>query len=385
MKAVKRIIAWICISLGMQIAVLYYVDNYLFSTENVSSKIVSTKVEDDKGHKKSNINIEIPEYAQNKSVSCDGQYLAYVENDRLKIVDTYTGDEENIELQEGLHMSYYKWAPDRNILLMAAKKRSEDKSKFIFYSYDAEKGEKTKLQTKDEKETSFTASRETEVQDIELSPFTNMIYIKSGVKDGKSNIHKINIMQKIDKVESEISMIGDMKIIPNDDSIAYEATNKHKVYVTGKSTSLNINGVDKLSLIDVDDNDVVYLGEVENSLTSEGIKVKNIYCGIREKSLDNPKNKDDNILKSKKGKSKKSKVHTNVSYKWNRIVLDKSIDKKDIYVSRNGKVYVNDNLRGVVTELTSKEEVKYKGIFLQMYDGGIASISEGKLVETPLK
>ncbi|CAG7839402.1 hypothetical protein Z959_09210 [Clostridium novyi B str. ATCC 27606] len=384
MKAVKRIIAWICISLGMQIAVLYYVDKYLFSTENVSSKIVSTKVEDNKGHKKSNISIEIPEYAENKSVSCDGQYLSYIENDRLKIVDTCTGDEENIELKDGLHMSYYKWAPDRNILLMAAKKRSEDKSKFIFYSYDADKGEKTKLQTKDEKETSFTASREAEVQDIELSPFTNMIYIKSGVKGGKNNIHKINIMQKIDKVESEISMIGDIKIIPNDDSIAYEATNKHKVYITGKSDSLNIDGVDKLCLIDVDDNDVVYLGEIENSLVLEGTKVKNIYCGIREKSLDKPKN-DDNILKSKKGKCKKSKVDTNVCYKWNRITLDRAVDKKDIYVSRNGKVYVNDNLRGVVTELTSKEEFKYKGIFLQMYDGGIASISEGKLVDIPLK
>ncbi|KGN01992.1 hypothetical protein Z969_07290 [Clostridium novyi A str. 4570] len=405
MKSVKRIIAWICVSLGVQIAVLYYVDTYLFSTENVSSKIVSTKVEDNKKNRKSDINIEVPENAERKALSCDGQYLAYIENDRLKIVDTYSGDEENIELQQGLHMSFYKWAPDRNILLIAASKKSEEKSKFIFYSYDAEKGEKEKLQNKNGEETCFTAPRGTEVKDIELSPFTNMIYIKSGLAGGKSELHKINIMQKLNKVETKIDMIGDIKIIPNDDSIAYESVNQNKIYITGCQNPIKVNGVDKTCLVDVDDNDVIYVGEIERSSEQGTCKIKNIYRGVMEKPLLATKRKDADRDKEKSGETKhkgknkntsaskkreslkesKPKMIENISYKWDRIALDKSVDKKDIFISREGKVYINDNLKGVVIELSSNTEIKYKGTFLQMYDGGIASISDGKLIETLLK
>ena len=407
MKSVKRIIAWICLSLGVQIAVLYYVDTYLFSTENVSSKIVSTKVEDNKKNRKSDINIEVPENAERKALSCDGQYLAYIENDRLKIVDTYSGDEENIELQQGLHMSFYKWASDRNILLIAARKKSDEKSKFIFYSYDAEKGEKEKLQNKNGEETCFTAPRGTEVKDIELSPFTNMIYIKSGLAGGKSELHKINIMQKLNKVETKIDMIGDIKIIPNDDSIAYESVNQNKVYITGCLNPIKVDGVDKTSLIDVDDNDVIYLGEIEENSEQGTFKIKNIYRGVMDKKLFATKRKDvdrDNEKSTEtkhKGKNKsnsplkkrekeslkesKPKMRENISYKWDRIALEKSVDKKDIFISREGKIYINDNLKGVVIELGSNTEIKYKGTFLQMYDGGIASISDGKLVETLLK
>ncbi|ABK62414.1 hypothetical protein [Clostridium novyi] len=405
MKSVKRIIAWICVSLGVQIAVLYYVDTYLFSTENVSSKIVSTKVEDNKKNRKSDINIEVPENAERKALSCDGQYLAYIENDRLKIVDTYSGDEENIELQQGLHMSFYKWAPDRNILLIAASKKSEEKSKFIFYSYDAEKGEKEKLQNKNGEETCFTAPRGTEVKDIELSPFTNMIYIKSGLAGGKSELHKINIMQKLNKVETKIDMIGDIKIIPNDDSIAYESVNQNKVYITGCQNPIKVDGVDKVCLVDVDDNDIIYVGEIETSSEQETFKIKNIYRGVMEKPLLAMKRKDTDRDKEKSGETKhkgknkntstskkresvkesKPKMRENISYKWDRIALDKSVDKKDIFISREGKIYINDNLKGIVIELGSNTEIKYKGTFLQMYDGGIASISDGKLVETLLK
>lgn len=405
MKSVKRIIAWICVSLGVQIAVLYYVDTYLFSTENVSSKIVSTKVEDNKKNRKSDINIEVPENAERKALSCDGQYLAYIENDRLKIVDTYSGDEENIELQQGLHMSFYKWAPDRNILLIAASKKSEEKSKFIFYSYDAEKGEKEKLQNKNGEETCFTAPRGTEVKDIELSPFTNMIYIKSGLAGGKSELHKINIMQKLNKVETKIDMIGDIKIIPNDDSIAYESVNQNKIYITGCQNPIKVSGVDKTCLVDVDDNDVIYVGEIETSSEQGTCKIKNIYRGVMEKPLLATKRKDADRDKEKSGETKhkgknkntsaskkreslkesKPKMIENISYKWDRIALDKSVDKKDIFISREGKVYINDNLKGVVIELSSNTEIKYKGTFLQMYDGGIASISDGKLIETLLK
>lgn len=358
MKALKRLIIWILISLGMQIAVLYYVDNYLFASENVSGKIVATKIEDKKEKKKKNENIIIPEEAEYKNMSYDGGFLSYCNDDILKIVDTYTGKEDNIEFdQDKLKISFYKWAPDRNILIIAAKRRYNNSCKFLFYSYDAEKGVKEKLETTDQKETSFTGSRNSEVKDMVISPFTNMMYIKSGTQTGKSVIHNINIMQRINKVSTRTSFVGDMKIIPNDDRIVYEAVTRDKIYITGEKNSISIPEVAKLCLINVDDNDVIYLGEVEEGDNNNSPKVKNIYYG----------------------------KNSEYSNSWKKISLPDNVKKEEIYVSRDGKIYINDNLKGIIKDLNSNKEVEYTGLFMQIYNGGIASISEGKLVETPIK
>lgn len=357
MKALKRIIVWILISLSLQIAVLYYVDNYFFATESVSNTIVSTKVDDEQENKKKDIDISIPDEAENISLSYDGMYLSYYYDDVLRIVDTYTGKENNIELDDEVKVSFYRWAPDRNIMLISGKKEYNNSSKFLFYSYDAERDALEKLETKEQDETAITSSKSAEVEDLQLSPLTNMIYIKTALKGGRSSIHNINIMKRIEKVSTRVTFIGDIRIIPNDDRIAYEGINKSKVYVTGNESAISIDGVDKLCLIDVDDNDNIYVGELDEGSALGEYKIKNIYYGRIDEDTD----------------------------EWNKINLPETINKKDVYISKDGKIYINDNLKGEVTELDSQKKIEYKGIFLQMYDGGIASISEGKLLETSLK
>ncbi|MFU0824677.1 hypothetical protein [Clostridium sp.] len=357
MKALKRIIVWILISLGLQIAVLYYVDNYFFASESVSNTIVSTKVDDEKENEKKDIDISIPEEAKNISLSYDGTYLSYYDDEVLKIVDTSTGKENNIELDDDIKVSFYRWAPDRNIMLISGKKEYNNSSKFLFYSYDAERDLQEKLETKEQDETALTSNKSAEVEDLQLSPLTNMIYIKTALKGGKSSIHNINIMKRIEKVSTKVTFIGDIRIIPNDDRIAYEGINKNRVYVTGNESAISIDGVDKLCLIDVDDNDNIYVGELEEDSASGEYNIKSIYYGTIDEDTDG----------------------------WNKINLPENINKKDIYVSRSGKIYINDNLKGEVTELDSQKKIEYRGIFLQVYDGGVASISEGKLLETSLK
>lgn len=356
MKALKRIVVWILLSIIMQIAVLYYVDKYLFASEEVST-IVSIKKIDKEKEKKKNVNIFVPEEAKQVSVSYDGSYLSYYEEDELRLIDTYTGEESTIELEDKLSVSFYKWAPDRNIILIAAKKQYNNSAKYLFYSYDAERGLKEKLETKEQNETAFVTSKSSSIEDLQLSPLTNMIYIKASLEGGRSNIQSINIMKRINKVDTQSYFIGDIRIIPNDDRIAYEDFAKNKVYVTGKSKAISIEDVKQLSLIGVDDNDNIYVGELDNDSSSGALRVKNIYYGTIEED----------------------------SSEWKKIDLEEAINKKDIYISRDGKVYINDNLKGIVTELSSNKKTAYKGIFLQMYDGGIASVSDGKLITIQLK
>ncbi|MPM72616.1 hypothetical protein SDC9_119592 [bioreactor metagenome] len=183
-----------------------------------------------------------------------------------------------------------------------------------------------------------------------------MIYVKATLEGGRSNIQSINIMKRINKVSTQSYFIGDIRIIPNDDRIAYEDFTKNKVYVTGKSKAINIDGVDKLSLIDVDDNDNIYVGELEGDYLKGASKFKSIYYGTTSEDSNN----------------------------WKKISLNEVVNKKDIYISRDGKVYINDNLKGIVTEVSSNKQTPYKGIFVQMYDDGIASISDDKLITVKL-
>jgi hypothetical protein len=356
MKALKRIIVWVILSIVMQIAVLYYVDKYLFASEGVNSTISTKKVEREK-EKKKDVNIFVPEEAKQIALSYDGSYLSYYKDDELKLVDAYTGEESTIELEDKLSVSFYKWAPDRNIILIAAKKEYNNSAKYLFYSYDAERKLKEKLETKEQDETAFVTTKSSSIEDLQLSPLTNMIYVKATLDGGRSNIQSINIMKRISKVNTQSYFIGDIRIIPNDDRIAYEDFTKNRVYVTGKSKAISIEDADKLSLIGVDDNDNIYVGELESDSSSGTLKVKNIYYGTTNEDSDD----------------------------WKKVSLNEVVNKKDIYVSRDGKIYINDNLKGIVKELSSNKETVYKGIFIQMYDGGVASISDGKLITIELK
>lgn len=357
MKALKRIIIWILISLIMQVAVLYYVDNYLFASEGAGGKIVSTKVDKEKERKKKKADVSIPEAADHVSVSYDGSYLSYYKDDELRIIDIYTGNEKKVDFENNEAVSFYKWAPDRNILLISTKKEYSKSSKFLFYSYDAERDVNEKLETKEQEDTAFVTDKTSEIMDLQLSPLTNMIYIKTALKGGRSSIYSINIMKRIDKVDTQVHFIGDIRIVPNDDRIAYESITKNNVYVTGKTKPISINGVDKLSLLGVDENDVIYVGELEGDASNGSSRIKNIYYGT---------------------------INDDTST-WKSVKLKDAVNKKDIYVSRDGKIYMNDNLKGVVTEIKTNKDTAYKGIFFQMYDGGVASISDGKLLETELK
>jgi len=42
-----------------------------------------------------------------------------------------------------------------------------------------------------------------------------------------------------------------------------------------------------------------------------------------------------------------------------------------------------DSTKGTVTDPKTSKETAYKGIFLQLYSDGVASLSDGNLVKTP--
>jgi hypothetical protein len=49
------------------------------------------------------------------------------------------------------------------------------------------------------------------------------------------------------------------------------------------------------------------------------------------------------------------------------------------------EIYVNDNLKGILTSLKTNKITDYKGILIKMTDEEIVSQDNGKLVNTPYK
>lgn len=342
MSALKRIIGWMMISLIIQFAGLYYIDNvYLANNTPVRVK----KIEDKSNNKKKDVEVAIPENAQNINVSFDGKYVAYYDEDILKVVSTKTGEKKDVCFEEGVKISYYKWLSDRNRMLIAEKHSTQNGMALRLSYYDI--GKDTKEEIKD----LTWADTESEVESIEASTLTNVIHIKVSRGNGKSSIYWINIMKDMKKLYTNDNFIGEIRTLNHQDKLLYEGKTYNSIYSTNKNNSIKIDGVKVPKLLGVDEEDNIYIGSEENE------KITKVYYG----SIDKP------------------------TSEWKVIELNEPIDKNDIYISKKGQIFLNDNLKGIIKEASTGKQTAYKGTFLQIYDYGVASISEGKLQKTELK
>lgn len=342
MKHLKKILIWILVSLSLQLVGLFYINNYYLS--NNVSDIKAKKVENKKPEPKKTIDISVPQNAKHVNLSYDGKYLSYYDGDILDVVNTDNGEIQKVNFEDGVKISFYRWLNDRNRMLIAEKvptKNNEITLKLSYYDVDR----KEKVEIKD----LASIDKKSEVVDIKASTLTNVKYIKVAHSGNRSSIYWLNIMEDMKKIETKSYLIGNIEVIPHEDKLVYEDLTYNKIHVTNVKNPITINGANKLSLISVDSEDVIYLAEMD------GDKVKKIHYGTLKDSTE----------------------------KWSVSEINsETVTLGDVYVSLDGKIFINDNLKGIVKELSSGKEVSYEGKFLHMYNGGIASIKGGKLIKT---
>ena len=342
MKSIKRYSVWVILSLFLQMSTYFYLDKFFFVNE---TSFKTKKIEVAQKTTKSVENIKIAENPKNLTISYDGKYTSYFESGTLKIINTQTAEEKVIPFEQGLTVSFCKWLPDRDRMFIAEKKVNEGVSIIKFSYYDVKTKEKTEVRDvsinlKDSK---------AEVQNMEFSTLTNVIYIKTGRKGNVSSIYRINVMATMEKVTT--GLIGNIKIMTRDDKMLYEDTRYSQIRVSGLDKSVKIKGVDNLALLSIDKEDNVYVGQLQQG------KIIKIFSGTLEKNADT----------------------------WKITELKDPVQTKDIFVSLEGKIYVNDNLKGIVTDITSSQENSYKGIFLEMNNNVISSVQGNLLFETIIK
>jgi hypothetical protein len=341
MKIFKRIAIWAVLSIALQMSGFYYVNKYYLSDET-NIKVVKLQKNTDTEKSKE---VAVPEGVQNINASYNGKYVAYDDAGVFNIVDMSTGEKKALDFDSGVEVSSYKWLSDRNRMLIAEKHTTSNGISFELAYYDVDKDTKEKIE-----DLAWTG-KSAEVSAIEASPLTNVIFIKIALNDEQSTIYWMNIMADKKKISTVTSTIGNICIVPHEDKLLYEDANRNRVYMTGSKTALSVGATGKAVLLSVDNNDSAFLGELADDGT-----ISRIYCG--------PASADTST--------------------YSIIELGKAVPREAILVSSEGRVYLNDNFTGIITDVAAAKQYEYKGNFQQMYDGGILSLTDNKLVKTPV-
>lgn len=335
MKLIKKFIALSLITIIVLLSVFYYIDKYILSSDSL--KISSEKIDT----KSNNANINIPTSAEDIKVSYNGAYVAYNDNGILNIVDTKSGLKKELNLE---NVSFYNWLPDRNRILVAQNIKKNYSSVFQLDFYDAERDEIGNISDI----AAFDSAAE--VMDLKVSTLTNVIYIKVG-DNNRTKIYYLNIMKKLKKINTQVRNIGNIEVIPSKNDMVYEDSINQRIYVTGLNEPIAIANVTAQSLLGIDSGDNIYIGEIRNN------KVVKVYWN----SMDKP------------------------AVNWNSLAISGLVDKKDIYISGTGGIYVNDSSQNSVHEMKSNKISNYTGKLLRIIDGGLISIDGGKLIVTGMK
>lgn len=347
MKASKVFIKWIVISLVLQLSVYFYLDRFYFST----GKIKFTEVQDLNYTKEIKPNVTLPESAEKVNLSTDCSYTAYFENGVLKVADTNSGKLKKLSFGEDVQCLSYQWIPDSNRMIIAEKINLGNQKVIRFYSYDADKGLKEEIKDYITQRSNSVPAGIGDVQiDMAMSPQTSVMYAKIKYSNGLSAIYRIDANEAMTKIRTVVKRIGKIGVAAREDQLLYEDLTYLKVRTNTKIPFISIRGNSNLSLLGTDGNNNIYVGNRYE-------KFSKIYYGTLNES------KED----------------------WKEVDLDSTYSQDDFKISSGGKIYFIDKANNSIKEVASEKSYTYKGELVGIYDAGIVSIDNSKIVLQKMK
>ncbi|WP_271808329.1 dipeptidyl-peptidase IV [Clostridium beijerinckii] len=340
MKMFKKITAWALLSILLQISGLYILENFIFKH---TSEFKSNKIEVQKKDNTKDISASIPSSAKDTKISDDGKYICYQDGESVYLEDTKTGASNPITTEKNGTIMYYDWLLERDILVIAQKIEKDGEYKVQLITYNA----KDSTETVASKEDICTYQEGMEVKKITTSVFTGVFYVEIYTGGLKSTVYRFDRDYERKKVPLAVNVLGNMKVMPHNDRLIYEDKLNSKFFVTSPNKQLVFNGNKNLTLLGIDRNDVIYVGELN------GDKITNITYGKVDEDTAN----------------------------WKKVTLDSVVNVNDLYFSNKSEILVNDNLKGSVKNLSTGKEVEYEGKLVQIKEDFIATEdNSGKLV-----
>ncbi len=342
MKRLKKVLIWTLIPIVLEIIGFLFVNNFYLNDETSfnAKKIDSVKKTPNK------INVKVPDDAKYISVSHNGNYISYYENRIINVVDTSNNKKKEIKFENDAKLSSYKWLPNEDILLIAEK--YEDSSYLKFQSYNAKRDEKSILSNEKNKELKIPLlDSKYDVSDMAISSATSVTYIKVSKEGVRNRLYSMNRMTNTEEIKYPNYKLGKIAAQNKEDRLVYEDTTNNRIRAIGMKNPIATgeNGIHYLLNIDAEDR--IYIGNGQNQ------KIKKIFVINLKKSSEN-----------------------------RNFLLPEATDKDDIYITRDGKIYINNSSKNLVTEIATGKEIKYTGNLIQIYNLGIISKNNGKVVNS---
>jgi len=337
MEKILKIMIWTIIALFIQHGIFIYIE---FSYLNTDSPIVIKKVEESKEEKYDETDaIDIGQNSEKISISNDGEYISYLKNGKLKVIEwdnkklkSFSGEVEGEVLA-------YKWLPEEKIIIAIQKIKVDEKYYYEPVSYNVAKGEINELIDFNYNKTTIPFNNGEKVDDIEFSTSTHSLYIKIIKETGLSDIYYCNVMNIIKKVSYNKS-IGKIIVPRTDTNVVFES--EGKIRILNSENEIEIPKVKIARIIGIDGNDNIYYGDEKDD------KIDSIYYREFE----------------------------NETGIWKVNYLDEPTEKTNIIVSNEGNIYYINKEGRYITDILSAKTFGYEGTFIGTYDKGFIAVSK---------
>jgi hypothetical protein len=345
-KTIAKWYKWILLAIIFQFCVLFYFNN-IFLKNDVSvnikkSQSVSTKTTNTG-------DFTLPETAENVSMSYNAKFAAYTLDGTLHIKNVENGKDKEVAGMGQDKITYIKWLPDRDMVIFSSDTKDGRKGTIQMSTYEADSET-----TRDYPQIDGLASK-SHVTDVELSPYTNVVYAKIKTSESRSKIIRFNVMSQYghvmnlgdDAVIKECNFVN--KLVYQDDGKAIY------IYDGQKQTKKKLTiDAEKVKVLDIDLNDTLYVGVLDS--------MNNVTQIYHQKITD--------------GELKEE---------WEKISLKDSSSAEDLVISGNGNIYSNKSEENKVINVSNDLKASYRGEFIEILDGALVSKDGKKINITSLK
>ncbi len=346
MKNISKWYKWILLAVIFQFGVLLYMNNVFLSTD------VDVSVSENSGvkQKPSTGDFKVPEAAQMISISFNAKFGAYLEDGELRIVDVDKGKSKTVAGTGKDKITYFRWLPDRDMVIYSSDTKNGRSGTVQVSTYEADSET-----SRDYPELSGLPAK-SQVKDIELSPYTNMVYAKIQTSDTRARIIRFNVMGQYARVMTVDASIVIKECTYTNKLVYQEKGQQISIYDGIKKANsrvpINVNNV---TVLGIDLNDTLYIGALDDN----GM-VTQIY-------------------------SQKIEEGSEMTEKWTKMSLKETAPPETVIVTGNGNLYINKKDENRVINLKNDLKASYRGEFIEILDGVLVSKDENKVNITSLK
>lgn len=333
---------------GIETLAAFYLNSFYIKDSGSYSMVRVSNVDAKKASLKK---ASIDSGAAKFSVSYDGNYLSYLLDGSLVIVDISSGKKTTVHNADNMKISDFKWIYDRNRMIITEIATGGNSYYGKMYYFDMK--DKKLVEIRDNynnRDVKITLNGNSDnISDLDMSAETNLTFLKVTYSSGNSRLWESNIMVSTNSLKNAVTKkIGRISCLKMTETLFYEDSDSCKVYRYGSSAPIDISGHTKFKLLGVDQNDNVYLASMNGSTADC------IYYG-------NPLQKN-----------------------WNKINTVGSVYSTRLCVTYQGAVYQDDHSNSKLINLKTKKVTKYSGSVIGIYDNGFLSRNNNQVKQNIL-